>query len=245
MKKKKNAPYTKIMNNRFYSNISYDVIRKGIKNEKVMLEIHKVLINNEPKFVLKSIIIECFNNKKLVEKCIRYILNELKITHALGLIAPISSKMLDIEKVEYKLNNKKKEIIIEILLNYDGENLHNLSVVNEEVVYEIIYQLINILCLIEQIGIAHIDIKPGNILWNSTSLKLIDFETGLNYYQTPEQIMKPINKNILGYTECSAPPAFIPYDLLPQQFFAYSFCMTFYLLLLISTHQFDLKFSFK
>ena len=88
----------------------------------------------------------------------------------------------------------------------------------------------------EHIGLAHLDVKLGNILWDSTNLrlKLIDFETALDFHSNPEQMKTPYEtKRIFGHTECFCPPEYESSNtIIPQKYDPYSFGVTFYIMLM-------------
>ena len=120
---------------------------------------------------------------------------------------------------------------IEVLMEYGGKSLDKIDVFGKlDCVHDMMYQLINILCLLTKIGISHFDIKPSNILWKSGRLILIDYETAVNFYKTPEEINEVIdNDKIIGYTENFAPKEFLEDEqTIPQKFDVYSFACTFY-----------------
>ena len=97
---------------------------------------------------------------------------------------------------------------IGLLTEYGGINLRKHKVqINE--LNDIIVQLIGVLNLMEEVGIAHFDIKPDNIVWDKQRmiLKLIDFGTSISFYDDPNRIYKPIRRNELSETtKAYAPP---------------------------------------
>jgi len=97
-------------------------------------------------------------------------------------------------------------------MEHGGESLHTIAgKLNKQNFYMILSQLIQVLELLESIGVAHFDLKPKNLVWDSKKclLKVIDFGTSMAFYHRPETIASQIGKfstRITGYTELYAPP---------------------------------------
>ena len=120
-------------------------------------------------------------------------------------------------------------------MEYGGINpLSSKSKLKEDGVFEAIFQLINILVQMEELGISHLDIKPLNLVWNEKTkqLKMIDFGTSKIFSENRNMIMEPLlknNRNITGYTRFYAPPEIVGQKckyIIPQKVDAYCFGVT-------------------
>lgn len=81
--------------------------------------------------------------------------------------------------VLYYCETEKGSVIIEEYIN--GENisdrLANGKQFSKSEVMSILWQLVDGLIVLHKLGIIHRDIKPGNLIWQSGNIYLIDFET--------------------------------------------------------------------
>jgi len=201
-------------------------------------KIYKVtLAKTGQKFILK--VVKSTKTTKL-NRLIREYYNDM----AFGTITDRVAKVMDI-----KYTTVENETIVEMLFEYAGEDLENsIKFLDSEKKLSVIYQLIIILNIMEEAGIAHFDLKPANIAYNmkTSILKLIDFGTAISFYLNPDKINKKLAENaekFCEYTKAYAPPEILESakkgwtidnkkTILPQSFDCFSFGIIFAQLLL-------------
>ena len=108
-----------------------------------------------------------------------------------------ASYISNLENIIVDYNSNK----ISLKLKYGGVKLSDLKCTDTNIIKNIMYQCINILCIFEKNNIIHSDIKPSNILVDSEyKVSFIDYGSTLNtdvysgyallteYYKAPEVI---------------------------------------------------------
>ena len=161
-------------------------------------KVYKITLKDNKEIALKIEEFESANRKKY-----QSLLREYNIGRTFGVISKNVVKSLDMKACD--VNDKTR---VELLTEYGGKNLKEVKPSDP---FMAIYQLVNVLALMESYGIAHLDIKPENMVWNEASsiLKIIDFGTSLSFLRNPEKIMQPIGEyedRIIGFTLFFAPP---------------------------------------
>eukprot|EP00826_Nyctotherus_ovalis_P024811 TRINITY_DN19151_c0_g1_i1.p1 TRINITY_DN19151_c0_g1~~TRINITY_DN19151_c0_g1_i1.p1 ORF type:complete len:124 (-),score=27.90 TRINITY_DN19151_c0_g1_i1:54-395(-) len=92
-------------------------------------------------------------------------------------------------------------------MEFGGRDLENVKV-RQGTAVKVAEQLIDLLAVMEKIGVSHIDIKPKNILWDGKCVRLIDFPGAIMSYEYPEALMESLNEKIFkigAYTKAYAP----------------------------------------
>jgi len=149
----------------------------------------------------------------------------------------------------------KNAVQVEILLEYGGKSL--LEAINKlsyEDLFHIVPQIINTLVSFEKLGLAHCDIKPGNILYNPATkqIMLTDFGAAMSFYSSPHSIYKTCEnwpERLTGLTVLYAPPEMLRFaygskemkadkasKIIPQKVDVFCFGIT-YADLLCSVHK--------
>jgi len=178
----------------------YELIAEKLDKMKV----YKITLNDKREFALK-ILIANENDRARINK----ILREYYIGRTFGAMSSYVAKAINLmlKKVE-----ETKKIHVEMLLEYGGSNLSQLKErFIQENFLKISSQLVAALLEAEEIGIAHFDIKPENIVYDIEKqiLKIIDFGGVISFYRSPEDIEKYICQNankFHEFTEKYAPP---------------------------------------
>jgi len=197
---------TSILDKYLKNNLKFSTLGKNVigvtVDDKLQLAVKVIEIERKPTEKLKD-----FNKKKKTKKS--RILQEYYIGKTFGNYSNHAIKIFDIEIKETKDKNGMRA---EILIENGGRDLSQIaSELSESDLKEIASQLMDILETMEKIGIAHFDIKPENLVWNTTSriLKIIDFGVSVAFYQSPESLMEQIREDknkMSGYTKSYAPP---------------------------------------
>jgi len=206
-------------------------------------QVYKITLNDNRKFILKCIEIS-MASKSVLEKLSR----EFYIGRTLGALSTHIVKTIDIRQINKENGN---EMIAEMLMEYGGKNLDKAKefINSNDLLIKMMLQLIEVLELMEQVGVAHFDLKPMNIVWDKRRevLKIIDFGTSMSFYSNPNVVENPIGEfygRIVGFTEIFAPPELlhrnptveIRQKIVPSKVDVFSFGMTFlYLLISINT----------
>jgi len=212
--------------------------------------VYKVSLNDGRKFVLKVLTIKSTNHTKL-ENVIR----EYYICRTFGNISKNVVKAIDLKQKSLESGATQR---LEILFEFGGIDLSNLKgdLKSLEELMKIIYQLLSVLCIMEEVGIAHFDLKPLNIVYDRSNslVKLIDFGAAISFFRSSQSILKFLGQNsdkFHAFTELYAPPEVIqlykqnwPIEdkekIIPQKVDVYCFGITFCELLL-STAHYDLQ----
>ena len=134
-------------------------------------------------------------------------------------------------------------LYIEIVFEYGGVSLEKLKGADVDLVYNLMRQSANAFSLLHSIGITHLDIKPGNMVYNSKEnlLKVIDMGSSFKYdtiRKIYNQTIK-IDDKIRSYTPIYSPPEvlqFVDGSLQDPNFIlgsidTYSWAMSFYSIL--------------
>jgi len=141
----------------------------------------------------KKIVLKTFVLNQNDTKNIDYLLREFYISKTFGYVIENVAKALNIKQIPIE---EGKKMYIEILYEYGGIDLLNSinTITSKRELYDIVYQLVCVLEIMEDIGIAHLDIKPQNIVYEkSTSLiKLIDFGASISFFRSPQAIINLI-----------------------------------------------------
>jgi len=234
----KKCPYTSILNKyKEFEPICDKVIySRGGKECDSDRHLHRVILNDKREFILKCIRI---NTPQKNEYKIDQVFSEFFIGKTIGSFTKHVAKIFDMMNI--KIND---EICCEILMENAGTSLDNLDIAKDsltdkdELLVSIIGQLIHILTLCEEIGIAHFDIKPANIVLSGSILKLIDFGTCISFFSDPVDVKYQLAKNkCIGYTEVFAPPEILEsakgiQKIYPNKFDIFSFGRTLLFILL-------------
>eukprot|EP01022_Parablepharisma_sp_SALTPOND_P016489 TRINITY_DN2424_c0_g1_i1.p1 TRINITY_DN2424_c0_g1~~TRINITY_DN2424_c0_g1_i1.p1 ORF type:complete len:1199 (-),score=168.92 TRINITY_DN2424_c0_g1_i1:451-4047(-) len=180
----------------------YECLKKGISTYKVNLNGSKLSTRLLKITEIPSTCIEKLKN----------LIREYYIGRTFGQITPHVAKMFDMQQIKKRVNDEEY-IRIEMLMEYGGKCLENCTITSEESI-SILTQLVNVLSIMESRGIAHLDIKPENLVWDSDNklLKLIDFGTSISFYRLPGAVKEPMQKygkRITGYTKRYAPPELV------------------------------------
>ena len=175
---------TKIMDPYYDLIPKYELIYPKIedllkKNEE--LKVYKVTLIDGRQLVLKHTRFDSGHKLKLYN-----LIKEYYMLRTLSFLSPNVTKGLDIQEI-----HEGNEVIIEILMEYGGDDLEHLELIEGDSV-KIGYQLLDILSIMESIGFSHIDIKPRNIVWDFKIVKLIDFATSISFFGNPEKLMQPL-----------------------------------------------------
>eukprot|EP01022_Parablepharisma_sp_SALTPOND_P007639 TRINITY_DN1319_c0_g1_i5.p1 TRINITY_DN1319_c0_g1~~TRINITY_DN1319_c0_g1_i5.p1 ORF type:complete len:850 (+),score=59.51 TRINITY_DN1319_c0_g1_i5:102-2552(+) len=208
------------------------------------IKVYKITLEDSCVMILKILELDATKMNKY-----NSLLREYYIGKTLGQVSRNIVKFLDMKQINYP---EKKTIRVELLMEYGGEDL--CGICNYLTVTEILniaQQLLEVLALLEERGIAHFDIKPENITWdnNVQTLKLIDFGTSLAFYREPQRIKLPLqeySKRLTGFTKYYAPPELLKErdqkDVIPQKVDVFCFGITFLELLWMSHGiQIDVK----
>jgi len=157
------------------------------------LEIFKISLNNGMMFVLK-----CFSLPENQEKKINYITREFYINKTFCNFSGNVVKALDLRRSKIDLPEKLERL--EILYEFSGVDLLKLKnslKINE--ILNIINQLIDVLCIMEDAGLAHLDLKPQNITYDQANsvLSLIDFGSAKAFFRNPKELKhKLVQSNV-------------------------------------------------
>jgi len=205
------CPYTNILDifpnsTPDFSEIIYPNNKEPCKSPR---HIHKVKLNNGKVYALKVI-----RTSKDDEFTRNKMIREYFIGKSVGTFSDNVVKIVEI------LETKTEDCFIwEILTEYGGLNLY--EVAEKKIIYQedasfyrMIWQAICILEILGKIGVAHLDIKPQNFVWDdkTKTLKIIDFGTAISFYTNLEDFKKPLDyKVICGCTLCYAPSELICY----------------------------------
>lgn len=200
-----------------------DFIRR---NEE--LKVYKLSFRNSQSLVLKHTKIPKTSEIKTFN-----LIKEYYVAKTISLFSPYVVRMLDL-----MIAVDEEDITIEILMEFGGEDLESVKV-KQGIAVKVAGQLIDLLAVMEKIGVSHIDIKPKNVLWDGKRVRLIDFPGAIMSYEHPEALMEPLNEKIYkigGYTKAYAPAELVDrkknHSVMPQKADAYSFGSTFGFLLL-------------
>jgi len=240
------CPQTSILNP-YKSNIkSFDLIYPNIKPETdinlLRKKVYLVTMNcdTQTKYILKYIRVDAKNRKKLDN-----LAREFYIGKMFGALCPNVAKPIDMKQTNV---NNGADTVIEMLIEYGGDNLYGIiNKLNNDEFVLVMEQLINTLVFMEEIGIAHFDIKPLNIVYDYKVklLKIIDFGTSISFQGFPQSIIENnIGENIkrfTGFTETYTSPEVLKgykdYDslknIVPQKVDVFCFGITFVEILLL------------
>ena len=215
-------PVTTIMDPYKDNNMSCRIIYR-LSNGPI---IYLIKIGKTKKLIFKSLVASSLSTFELI-------MRNYRITNSLAIATNHAVKIIDMRKKDLE-NNK---FVFEVLMEYEGHDLYRFNSMSEEDFLNSMYQLVSILSIMEFVGIFHSDIKPQNIIWNSTKkvLKLLDFETALEFTEDPKKIFEHLPKHkLVGYTESFTPMEYYnKTEIIPQKFDAYSFGSTFIIMLSI------------
>eukprot|EP01022_Parablepharisma_sp_SALTPOND_P017465 TRINITY_DN2794_c0_g1_i1.p1 TRINITY_DN2794_c0_g1~~TRINITY_DN2794_c0_g1_i1.p1 ORF type:complete len:1005 (+),score=116.11 TRINITY_DN2794_c0_g1_i1:97-3015(+) len=189
----------------FYMGFSptYELIEE---NEERTVQVYKMtLTDNESQIpvVLKIVEFDSKNLRKL--HCLE---REHFISSTFGRTCKYVAQVLWISKKSISPSKTR----VELLLEYGGESLEKLKyrmAPGDSI--KITYQLLDALEAMEKEGIAHLDLKPDNLVWDKEkqALKLIDFGVSISFFGAPETVRETIKqslKEICGFTHFYAPP---------------------------------------
>jgi len=212
------------------------------------VKVYRVIFQHRKPLILKITKVDK-NDLKVIDSLYR----EYFIAHTISLLTPYVVKVLDIRQ---KLSDQDSRLCIELLMEDAGESLANClnydkstntkeHHLNYTDVLRVMYQLAQVLELMEERGISHFDIKPENIAIDikTKTMKLLDFGSAFVFYHSPNLIMKNLCENadkLTAITYLYAPPEAINkgkkyiHNLVPQKYDAFAFGLIFLLLLLNS-----------
>jgi len=172
--------------------------------------IYKVTLKDGRRFILKRTELkvndENFSLNDFIMKIKDSVMREYFITRTFGKICKESiAKVIDLKE---KFISEINLLCIEMLFEYGGTNLSILAASFEfEEIISIAWQLVCVLEIMEEVGIAHFDIKPSNLVYENRTLKLIDFGSAISNYRSADEIFKALNlKKIYEYSEIYSPP---------------------------------------
>ncbi len=119
-------------------------------------------------------------------------------------LTPYVAKPVKLSKLE-----QKERTYIEMLFEYGGESLYKMTVENKagvtaDTVLEWAKQSLAGMRAAEKVGVFHSDIKPENMVFDGTTVKLIDFGGAVRMSRHSLQVSRP--SKIAAYTECYLPP---------------------------------------
>jgi len=220
--------------------------------------IYKIKRKKQTIFYVKSHVIKIVGNWKddpKVREMLDMIIREYKITNDFSIISNYCIKVIDF-KIE--VINNDSCICAEMLFEYGGisidKAIDSLMITNQDL-FIIFYQLASAFNIMEEAEIAHLDIKPQNIICNDKKIKIIDFGNAISYDDYPKknenQIIFDIEKFHQG-TKGLEPPEVIQYFSLndlsqrekyakiinPQKVDCYCFAITLAKLLLCRDYNF-------
>jgi len=118
--------------------------------------------------------------------------------------------ILDYELVIPENNFSYSFLYIEIVFEYGGVSLEKLKGADVNLVYNLMRQSANAFSLLHSTGIAHLDIKPGNMVYDNKEdlLKVIDMGSSFGYDTIRKTYSSTINidNKIRSYTPIYSPP---------------------------------------
>jgi len=211
-------------------------------NANTKTSVYLVRLNDGREFVLKTRYVKSAETKILMDKKARKkvddLVREYYISRTFGKISNNTVKAIDMKQ---KYFESDKAECIEILWEYGGVNLTKICQnIDYHELMDITYQLIDVLATMEEIGIAHFDLKPENIVYEKPVLKIIDFGVAMEFYRSSHEVAQMMGKNrdkIRGYTISYAPPEILKFEktrnientknFIPQKIDAFCFGMTF------------------
>jgi len=158
------------------------------------------------KYEYETLILKILNfdeNQKSYKNGRANILHEYEMLSKLSKITKYCVKQRGI-KITKPVNGRGK---IFICMEYWGRSLDEEKLCDKKQLIEVIYQIVEVETFLESIGVSHLDLKPGNILYdrNSGKIKVIDMASTLDFCYNPKGIFCPIDKVNL-YTPLYAPP---------------------------------------
>lgn len=193
---------TDIMDKYEQFNPEYELI---YYNEKKRMKVYKVTLNDRRKFALKTYEFD----SKITEK-IRKVYDEFHIqTH----LSVLSNNVAETYSIREKWEHKNK-VIVEIMTEYIGEDLEKcMKKLRSNDLLLIVKQLLDVLSILEKHGIAHMDLKPQNMVYNQETriVKLIDFGETIRL-EDPDLIQSTLGNHMNlfhGWTSKYAPPEVI------------------------------------
>jgi len=196
----------------YHLNPQFKNIFNKSENDK-KTKVYKVTLINGVELILKTVTWENLKPEKSKKRIAGFI-KEFNICHTICHFSEKVVKVLDMKHVEI---NRSNEIQIAFLFEYGGDSLDKLAInriqkmTNEEI-YRIICQLACIYEIMEFAGIAHMDIKPSNITYNTElkQIKIIDFGTAVSFAKSPEKLKQELGllylEKFCGLTLLYAPP---------------------------------------
>jgi len=185
------------------------------------------------------LILKCIRISAYKERLLNNVLREYFIGKMLGKLSENAVDPIDMKQIS---ENNGAEILVEILYKFEGEDLEIIGpTLKQSEFINLMFQFICTLNLLEKIGIAHLDLKPQNIVYNKCEgkLKLIDFGTSVSFQGYPDfAINEAIGEHatrISGYTKLYAPPEVTQaeidkkalYSVIPNKIDVYCFATTF------------------
>jgi len=219
--------HTSIMNQYKEFKPKYEQIYPG---ESTTKNIYKVSLNDGRTFVLKAVKVQADQDKK-----IDTIIREYYITRTFGKMIENVGKVIDMKQT--KIDKDGNAIWFEMLFEYGGVDLEKaMNELTMEDFVKITYQLVNTLAVMEEVGIAHLDIKPRNLVYDKAAsvLKIIDFGAAISFYRSPKSVAIFLGENkekFHEFTKRYSPPELLEdkpqlAKLIPQKIDAFCFGIT-------------------